>query len=358
MARQTRKSSLVRNLINPWRILIPVCIGLGVSAYQIAGEVQAGGIQAIEWGGKVWSFLLLSMLMMLVRDVAYIIRIKLLSGGELTWNQAIQGIFMWEFASAITPSVVGGAPIAIMILNREGISWGKSAAMVMVTALLDELFFVAMVPIVLAFAPSDALFPIAQLEILNTSIGPKDALWVSYGLIALYCVFMFLAIFIAPRQVKRLLMRIFSMKWLLRWRRGMARFGQDLENASRYFRTKTLGFWLKNTAATFLSWTGRYMVINCLITAITVQPDQWLIYARQLVMWVILLISVTPGGSGFAEVAFDQFFNDTLPEGTTGTIGMLWRLISYWIYILIGILLLPRWIRRVYLKRKLIKFKG
>ena len=68
-------------------------------------------------------------------------------------------------------------------------------------------------------------------------------------------------------------------------------------------------------------------------------------------MWVILLVSPTPGGSGVAEYAFPIFLGDFIPPGLETALGLLWRLLSYYPYLFIGFIILPFWIRRVYLKR-------
>ena len=44
--------------------------------------------------------------------------------------------------------MVGGSAVASFILHRNGLSWGRSLATVMSTALLDELFFLLAVPAV------------------------------------------------------------------------------------------------------------------------------------------------------------------------------------------------------------------
>ena len=82
-----------------------------------------------------------------------------------------------------------------------------------------------------------------------------------------------------------------------------------------------------------------------------------MVYARQLVMWVIMLISPTPGGTGVAEYMFSEFLGLYIVEGFSGVIALLWRLFTYYPYLFVGIIVLPGWIRRVYLKRRLITFK-
>ncbi|MDT8309678.1 MAG: hypothetical protein RQ866_09105, partial [Bacteroidales bacterium] len=38
----------------------------------------------------------------------------------------------WEFANAVTPAFIGGSAIALYILRREGLTMGKSTAVVVV----------------------------------------------------------------------------------------------------------------------------------------------------------------------------------------------------------------------------------
>ena len=85
-----------------------------------------------------------------------------------------------------------------------------------------------------------------------------------------------------------------------------------------------------------------------------------LVYARQLMMWVIMLISPTPGGSAIAEYFFPIFLREFIkgPQGDLSTIvALFWRLMTYYPYLVLGALILPLWLRRVYLGRKLIRFR-
>ena len=108
---------------------------------------------------------------MAMRDFAYILRLRILTEKKLTWRQSFDCIFLWEFATAVSPSIIGGAPVAIFIINREGISVGKSTAIVMVTAFLDELFFILMVPIIFLLVRQSNIFPVhADFAFFNSSL--------------------------------------------------------------------------------------------------------------------------------------------------------------------------------------------
>jgi len=68
-------------------------------------------------------------------------------------------------------------------------------------------------------------------------------------------------------------------------------------------------------------------------------------------MWIILLISPTPGSSGVAEFAFPIFLGEFLPIGTSTTLSVLWRTYTYYPYIVLGLIVLPIWTSRI-IKRK------
>ena len=58
----------------------------------------------------------------------------------------------------------------------------------------------------------------------------------------------------------------------------------------------------------------------------------------------MMLVSPTPGGSGFAEYVFKEFLCNYIPVGAVA-LALCWRLVSYYPYLLMGIVLLPRWVR-------------
>jgi uncharacterized protein (TIRG00374 family) len=69
-------------------------------------------------------------------------------------------------------------------------------------------------------------------------------------------------------------------------------------------------------------------------------------------MWIVLCICPTPGGSGVAEFSFPLFLNGFLPHGIESMLALLWRLFTYYPYIIIGVIVLPYWSRRVIRQKK------
>ena len=127
-------------------------IGLAGVLYLLWSSLDLVSIQQMNWRSSAIFWMLIAVFMMVIRDFAYMYRIRILTNNEISWRNSFDVIMLWEFASAITPSVVGGAGIAIFIINKEKISLGRSTALVMTTAFLDELFYVLMVPAVILLA--------------------------------------------------------------------------------------------------------------------------------------------------------------------------------------------------------------
>lgn len=329
------------------KVLIPIVLGLAVTFYFMYEEFDAAAYNAIDWSLRAFFWLFMCLVMMAIRDLGYMIRIRILTENKLSWRRSFDVIMLWELASALSPSVVGGSGVAMFILNREKIPLGKSTAIVLVTALLDELFYIIMVPICILLAGWQNLFPIElEQSPFGIAMGIKGLFFTGYIFIFALTFIISVSVFVNPGAFRKVLIRIFSLPILRRWRNKVAEVGDEVVITSQELKGKNLNFWAKCFGATFLSWTARFMVINCLILAFVASADHFIIYARQMVMWVIMLISPTPGSSGVAEMVFEGFLKEFTMPNLTGFQAFLWRLFSYYPYLIIGVILFPRWLRR------------
>ena len=325
------------------KIFLPVVIGLAVVGYLFAKEFDTEAFTKISFGPVTALMIFAACLCMVGRDLGYMIRIRVLSENRLSWKQAFRIIMLWEFTSAVTPSSVGGTSVALMYVHKEGLSVGRSSAIVMVTSLLDEIYFVIMFPLLLLWIGGSELFDIPD------SAGWSDGLFVivsiGYGLKLIWVLALFYGLFINSRGLSRLIFKMFHLPVLRRWKGGAARAANDIVSTSEEMKSKKPKFWIKALLSTFLSWTSRYWVVNFLFLAFFAVNDHFLIFARQLVMWIALLISPTPGGSGIAEFVFDKFLGEFIPvAGLSMALALLWRIISYYPYLIIGAVMVPKWI--------------
>jgi len=180
---------------------------------------------------------------------------------------------------------------------------------------------------------------------------------IGYGLKLIWILILSYGLFINPRGLKWLLLRIFKFRPLRRWYRAINDIGTDIILSSRELKTRNAGFWIKSFLSTFISWSSRYLVANALILAFFGYTDQLLLFARQLVMWIMMLIMPTPGGSGFAEYIFTHFLGDLMPVApelqvaAATLVAVSWRLVTYYPYLIIGAIVFPRWLNTHFSRR-------
>jgi len=77
------------------------------------------------------------------------------------------------------------------------------------------------------------------------------------------------------------------------------------------------------------------------------------VFARQLVLWMVLTISFTPGSSGVAEMGLPVFLSDLTGLAYITGVVILWRIATYFIYLVLGALVLPQWLVRTNSRKKI-----
>jgi uncharacterized protein (TIRG00374 family) len=332
------------------RVLIPISIGIAFSVYSLyATQFDLTVLKGISISLK---YILLALACMVIRDLMYIIRIRILTEKKLSWLDSWHVVMLWEFASSVTPAVVGGSAFAIYFLYEERLSLGKSTAIIFTTVMLDEIFYILTVALLLMVLGTNIVHFGDSLP-----FNPMVFFFIGYGVIIAMTTGITLGIFVAPNGIKKLLVKLFSVSFLKKWQPKMEKTGDELIASSKELKGKSFGYWAKAFIATILTWTARFMTLNFLILALNPElgfhiMQQLLFFAKQLVMWVILLISPTPGASGIAEISFSAFFRNDFPEHTHAAVAVLWRAISYYPYLAIGLIILPIWLRKLQVRGK------
>jgi glycosyltransferase 2 family protein len=345
---------ILRNF-HPSRILLPLALGLGAALWLFFTTFNRQAFADIHWSWNSTFWISMAVLATVVRDLAYMVRIRALTDQQLNWSKSFTVIMLWEFASAVVPGMLGGGfLVAIFILSRENINMGRSITAITLSSFQDGVFLAVMAPLVYFIVGADRLFShidIQSLAPVAFARGFIYSFWTVYFIILVYKLFVAYALFINPRLIKWLLIKFFSLPFLKRWKYSALQTGNQLVIASHGLKNKSRKFWIHSFGGTFISWTARYTIVNCLLLAfLNVPIDNFLLFARQVVMGIIILFSPTPGGSGIAEVMFSYFLREFIPTGLSATMGFLWRLFSYYPYLVIGAIIIPRWIRRHFVK--------
>lgn len=333
-----------------WKVVLPAVIGIGVVIWMFMHDAAKENLIEI-WRGlhfdtRTITFICLAWLFMIGRDFGLSWRFRALTSQKLRWGQAIKVDMLCEFTSCVTPSSVGGSSLGMIFLNYEGIELGRATTLMITTLFLDELFFCIACPIVVLITPINEIFNSGNSEF---SVGIKYTFWIVYSLVVAWTFILFMGIIVKPEGIRNTLRKLFSLRWLKRWQPKVVELGDNMVATSVELRKKPFKFWLEVFCGTALSWTSRYMVVNALFFAFLPQcnAEQWLILARQFIVWVVLMVSPTPGGAGLSEWLFTEYYSDLISSvGLALIMAIFWRIISYYVYLIIGAILVPGWLRK------------
>ena len=324
-------------------VVIPVLIGIGVVVWLFWDEFGNFDWNSVSFTPVMALWLVLAVVAVAGREVGYMWRYRRLTDGDLSWWQSFKVCMMCEFTSAVTPTAVGGSSLAMVFMNREGINMGRGTALMIITLFLDELFFVVSCPLIVALTGFTSLFGTMDV---GFSVGLKWVFWGVYALIAAWTALLFIGIIAKPQGLKRLLVLLFTLPLLRRWRRRVMRMAVNMEAASVEARSKPVRWWVEAFAATVVSWTCRYVLVCFLFLAFVPGSDSWLVFARQGVIWLLLLVCPTPGGSGVGEWLFSTYYADMVSTAYMAlVVALAWRVLSYYVYLIAGLAVIPSWLR-------------
>lgn len=357
---QNTTEQTVKNGLKTKHIVWPVLFGLIGVIWMVVNEfsdiTQSPETFSSYFTPVSVGFVLLAIALILVRDLAGMGRLYLLADKKLNFASLFRIRMLYEFTSAVTPSAAGGSTLEMIFINREGISFGRSTAICILSLFLDEFFLVLLFPLVFLFFPLDIFFSIKG----TTASAIASLFAIGYSAKLIWVIILFVGIFIKPEAISWMISRIFAIKWLKRWKLKAFRTAVDIKACSKEMRHKPWHFWVSNVLCSAVLWVSRFLIVNALILAFVPMStqlfsavDQVVIMLRQAIVMVVMMIAPTPGGSGFIEVMFESYLGDFIPKGMAMLlIVMVWRLLTYYNYLIIGAILTPKWLAKHFPRKK------
>ncbi len=346
----TDQNEKAARTLNPRSVWLPVIIGFVIIGITLARDENFTWNSLTRITEIAPGALLVTLLLLLLKDFFNMLRIGFLSGGEFGLSNVFYVVLLWEFAIAVTPPVIGATAVLVFIMLREGLSFGKALAYTMLAAIMDNLFFLTASPIAL-WLSGGRVIPDSTVadSVLGGSL--EYLFYLSYGSITFFTAFMSSAILFLPKTIRRLLESLMSLRWFKKWKPAVTRQSQELELASRVLKGKPLFYWLRLVGFTYLVWLLKYSIVNAVMAGFVPMDleDHLLAIGRHLTMWVVMLVSPSPGNAGSAEVIFSAFYGQLLGDYTF-VASLIWRMLTFYPYLIVGALLLPKWSKRIAMK--------
>ncbi|MEX2574864.1 MAG: lysylphosphatidylglycerol synthase transmembrane domain-containing protein [Balneolaceae bacterium] len=259
-------------------------------------------------------------------------KIRFLAEGKLPWEASFRIALTWDFASAVTPSTIGGAPVATYAMSREGMKLGKSTAIVLYGVLLDQFWYAVAVPVLLiagiwyeVIPPEIGFVGAATMVLIYTSLLLYGGL-LAYGLL------------VNPDSIKKVLKVVFRLPVLRKYEERVSEEAETLEEYSHQLRKKSGKFIVKAFYLSTAAWLCR-VAIPVIVVLSLLPGDEVMLVFRSLSMNLASLVIPTPGGSGGVEGLFALFLGPLIErKAFIGLAVFVWRFITYYISIGLGIM--------------------
>jgi hypothetical protein len=336
------------------KLMIPVFLGVGAVVYMITSQFDLGEIKKLSWTKSTIFWLLMAVLIYVLRHLCYSWRLRYASDNFFSLRQCIRLIIIWEFSSAASPTSVGGAGVAFYLLSQEKLGMARTMAVVLYTMVLDTLFLLVASPLFILVLGTFVVKPGVN-DLFSDSTGLMYVLF--WFFMFLYGIIFFYGLFINQNSISKLLRGLGKMPGLRRWQTGFNKTADEIIIAASEMQNKSMQFHLKNFWFTAGAWTLKFLGLNAVLLALVPDTcssiyDQLVILGRGMSMHIISAFIPTPGASGVLEVLFGGFFTDYIPKRAASLVALIWRLITYYPYLLLGAVIIPIWIRDVIRARK------
>jgi uncharacterized membrane protein YbhN (UPF0104 family) len=339
------------------RIAVVIVFSLAISALLIITSFDFDAFRMIQWNTESLFWIGCGFLLLVMRHLGYMYRLRLITDFKFSWRQSFNVISLWEFSSSVTPSTVGGAAVAIYFMKKEKLSLGKSAATSMLTIFLDQVFLAAVGILMFIIVGAQHMFASdancrsqSELPLMGMFHNMQTIYFFGYFIFLIVIAALAYGLFINAKAFRGMLSSIFSIRFLKKWRGDAIQTGEDIMLASEVLKTKNTKFWIYSMFATSVAWVSFFLIPVCIINAFfdptLVQVPE--MFSRMFSIWMIMLLPISPGGAGIAELTFSAMMCDFTDPALVATLALIWRIITFYPYLFAGVFILPRWINKVY----------
>ncbi len=291
--------------------------------------------------------LLLAALTVVVRIFFGTWRLHYVSHNRLSWLGALRAQLAWDFFSNVTPSTIGGGPIApTYIASDSRIPLGEATSIMLFAMLLDQIWFTLAIPtiVVLGF----------YMEIIPSSLGTLGmSAFMLYFLGFMTWVLIFgYSTLVRPHLLEKFVGRLCSIPGLRRFRERALGMMDQLQERAQILRTQRPWFYVKGFLLTLAVWFSRYMLVVVILWSVYPAVDKLLVLLRTIALMLGALVMPTPGGAGGIEGLYALMVGPLIPEALVAPTLLTWRLLGYYIFIALGAYLTVHQVHKTITRKK------
>jgi len=318
-------------------IIVSVTLSIAIIIAILYFTIDADTVEKLKTVKIRYEFFILAALLNVLYWILWAARLKVLANAidpdvKITLWDSTKIVITNLFLAGITPSMAGGEPIRIYLLNKKGMSIGSSTAAVLGERLVDAIFILFVVPFAI-FVYKDE----AGVQFLSTG------LWIGIFVFVL-AIILFLYAIIRPEKTKSFLIYLnkkFSRFSKKKESKGkvIKKIGKEVDNfhnSMTCFVGKRKKPFLIASILTVLFWSTGFMIPSMILLGLGLEPYFIQSYAAQILLLVIIMMPTTPGSAGVAELSIAGLYGVLVGGSIIGVFIILYRFITYHMNLIAG----------------------
>lgn len=250
-------------------------------------------------------------------------------------------ISLWEstriilanlFLANITPSMAGGEPVRIHLLNKNGLSVGSATASVLGERLLDAIFLLLCVPFAFLILREHI-----EVEVLRIGLTIAIAIFILAVIVFAYALK-------NPKKTKSFL--IFLSNKISRFSKKkdskstrIERINSEVDNfhdSMVFFLSTGKKAFIKAGVLTAVFWITGWMVPPLILMGLGLNPFIIESCAAQVLLIIIVMMPTTPGSAGVTEGSTAILYSVFIGSSLVGIFVILFRFITYHMGLITG----------------------
>ena len=328
--RSPRKTS---RLLSPVRLIVSVLLSVAVLVLISVYTFEPTHFEQLIGQLNGW-WLAAAVASVAVRVAAGGWRLSYVSHGNLRFWDGVRAQLAWDFFSNVTPSAIGGGPVAALYVARDRrIPLGQSTAILLFNILLDQFLFAISVPLILLAAPFMEVFP----DSLGLA-GETAFILLFLGMMVWVSVLGY-AVLIRPEVLQTIARRLFRFRFLRRFQERAAAEMSQLHQRSILIRRQPLSFFAKGLLLTVIIWASRFLLPLFIVLSVFGGVDALLMFVRTIALSIGSIVLPTPGGSGGIEGLYALLLGPLMPATLVAPTLLAWRVLGYYLFIALGVYL-------------------
>ncbi|HDN64942.1 MAG TPA: flippase-like domain-containing protein [Methanosarcinales archaeon] len=234
---------------------------------------------------------------------------------------------------AVTPSSAGGEPVMVYMLTKEGLTIGKSSAIVVAGRLFDAVLLLLALPLAIITLKGVSF----ELDILLIAAALTMVLAISvlWTIIFNHGRFISAVTAVCGRVFHLVGLRDIPDTIIGRIEEEIIEFQDSFITGARGRRLDML----LAAGATTIFWTVEFMLIPLILYGLNVPNAFSLIavaFAAQVIISIVMVVPLTPGASGIAELSSTALLATFIPLYLVGIVVICWRAVTYYLNVIVG----------------------